>query len=47
MASEVSFKQVRRMLESAGYSLVRIASSHHISRDLEGRWSRSPFTREG
>ena len=30
MASEAPFSVVRRMLENAGYTLVRIASSHHI-----------------
>jgi predicted RNA binding protein YcfA (HicA-like mRNA interferase family) len=30
MPSEMRFGAVRRMLEKAGYRLVRIAGSHHI-----------------
>lgn len=30
MAGEMRFGAVRRMLEKAGYRLVRIAGSHHI-----------------
>ena len=30
MASPVRFAKVRRLLEAAGYRLVRISSSHHI-----------------
>jgi predicted RNA binding protein YcfA (HicA-like mRNA interferase family) len=28
--SEARFSEIRRMLEGAGYSLVRISGSHHI-----------------
>ena len=28
--SDARFSEIRRMLEGAGYSLVRIAGSHHI-----------------
>lgn len=30
MSSDVRFAEVRRMLERAGYTLVRISGSHHI-----------------
>ena len=30
MAGEARFADVRRLLERAGYSLVRVAGSHHI-----------------
>ena len=30
VASEVRFSEVRRMLEAKGYTLARIAGSHHV-----------------
>ena len=30
MASEVRFPDVRKMLEAKGYTLTRIAGSHHV-----------------
>ncbi len=30
MASEVRFAEIRKLLERAGYQLVRVSGSHHI-----------------
>ncbi len=37
MSSEVSFSEVRKMLETKGYFLDRIAGSHHIFKKRSAR----------
>jgi predicted RNA binding protein YcfA (HicA-like mRNA interferase family) len=36
MASPVSFRLVKRMLERCGYTLVRVTGSHHIFKKAGG-----------
>jgi predicted RNA binding protein YcfA (HicA-like mRNA interferase family) len=37
MPSDVSFSEVRRLVESHGWRLVRIRGSHHVFRMPDGR----------